>query len=110
MPNSFMLPLMSTFEIHPVISLRADVIYRNSCACGLQFGQRSDHQTPQTHHGKLSSEYFPANSHLTYERVIVLQFVAEFDTRLVARNLNLFENEGKINDEPRNVWKTALIA
>lgn len=35
--------LMSTFKIHPVISIRADVIYRNSCACGLQFGQRSDH-------------------------------------------------------------------
>jgi len=43
MPGPFMLPLTSTFEIHPVISLRADVTHRNSRACGLQFGQRSDH-------------------------------------------------------------------
>jgi len=43
MPGPFMLPLTSTFEIHPVISLRADVTHRNSHARGLQFGQRSDH-------------------------------------------------------------------
>lgn len=44
MPDPFMLPLTSTFEIHPDISLRAaDVTYRNSRVCGLQFGQRSDH-------------------------------------------------------------------
>ncbi len=72
-----MLALVSTFKAHPVISLRADVTYRNSCARGLQFGQRSDsdhlaHQTPETLiMGKLSRECFStflsANAHLTYE-------------------------------------------